>query len=113
MQAWGTPGGLELNITDPAARANSVTMILGGNVDTDRLRDVCSDQARLTLGVGLGEHEGRGFRIGHMGHLNPPMVLGTLGTVEAALTAIGAPTSSSVVAAAADVIARAMTSAAD
>jgi alanine-glyoxylate transaminase/serine-glyoxylate transaminase/serine-pyruvate transaminase len=77
------------------------------------LRDVCSDQARLTLGVGLGEHEGRGFRIGHMGHLNPPMVLGTLGTVEAALTAIGAPTSSSGVAAAADVIARAMTSAAD
>ena len=108
VEAWGAPGGLELNITDPSARANSVTMILGGTVDADRLRSVCAEQAGLTLGVGLGEHEGRGFRIGHMGHLNPPMVLGTLGTVEAALAAIGAPVTSSGVAAAAAVIGRAM-----
>ena len=79
------PGGLELNIADPAARSNAVTTILGGTVDTDRLRAVCQEQAGLTLGVGLGAHEGRAFRIGHMGHLNPPMVLGTLGTIEAAL----------------------------
>jgi alanine-glyoxylate transaminase/serine-glyoxylate transaminase/serine-pyruvate transaminase len=108
VEAWSTPGGLELNVTDPAARANSVTMILGGTVDTDRLRAVCFDQAGLTLGIGIGEHEGRGFRIGHMGHLNPPMVLGTLGTVEAALAAISAPTTSSGVAAAASLIGSAM-----
>ena len=66
---------------------------------------VCAEQAGLTLGVGLGEFEGGAFRIGHMGHLNPPMVLGTLGTVEAALAAIGAPTTSSGVAAAAAIIA--------
>ena len=108
VDAWSTPGGLELNITEPSARANSVTMILGGSVDADRLRALCFDQAGLTLGVGIGEHEGRGFRIGHMGHLNPPMVLGTLGTVESALAAIDAPTASSGVAAAAAVIGRAM-----
>jgi alanine-glyoxylate transaminase/serine-glyoxylate transaminase/serine-pyruvate transaminase len=111
VEAWSTPGGLELNVIDPSARANSVTMILGGSVDADRVREVCFNQAGLTLGVGIGEHEGRGFRIGHMGHLNPPMVLGTLGTVEAALAAIDAPTTSSGVAAAAAVIARAMSSA--
>jgi alanine-glyoxylate transaminase/serine-glyoxylate transaminase/serine-pyruvate transaminase len=108
VDAWSTPGGLELNITEPSARANSVTMILGGSVDADRLRALCFDQAGVTLGVGIGEHEGRGFRIGHMGHLNPPMVLGTLGTVESALAAIDAPTASSGVAAAAAVIGRAM-----
>jgi alanine-glyoxylate transaminase/serine-glyoxylate transaminase/serine-pyruvate transaminase len=108
VEAWSAPGGLELNITDPSARANSVTMILGGRIDADLLRTVCLGQAGLTLGVGLGEHEGRGFRIGHMGHLNPPMVLGTLGTIEAALAAIGAPTGSSGVAAAAGVVADAM-----
>jgi alanine-glyoxylate transaminase/serine-glyoxylate transaminase/serine-pyruvate transaminase len=85
-------------------------MILGGSVDADRLRALCFDQAGLTLGVGIGEHEGRGFRIGHMGHLKPPMVLGALGTVEAALAAIDAPTASSGVAAAAGVIGRAMRS---
>ncbi len=29
------------------------------------------------------------FRIGHMGHLNPPMVLGTLATIEAGLASLG------------------------
>jgi alanine-glyoxylate transaminase/serine-glyoxylate transaminase/serine-pyruvate transaminase len=39
-----------------------------------------------------------------MGHVNPPMLLGTLGTIEAALHALGAPTGASGVAAAATVI---------
>jgi alanine-glyoxylate transaminase / serine-glyoxylate transaminase / serine-pyruvate transaminase len=62
---------------------------------------VCEEHAGLTLGVGLGPFEGRAFRIGHMGHLNPPMVLGTLGTIEAALLATGSPIGGSGVAAAA------------
>jgi alanine-glyoxylate transaminase/serine-glyoxylate transaminase/serine-pyruvate transaminase len=48
------------------------------------------------------------FRIGHMGHVNPPMLLGTLGTIEAALSAMGAPMGTSGVAAAATVVATAM-----
>ena len=39
-----------------------------------------------------------------MGHLNPPMILGTLGTVEASLRSMGAQLGSSGVAAAAAVI---------
>ncbi len=99
--AWGSAGELELNVIDPAARSNGVTTILAGGIDPDRLREICLDQAGLTLGVGLGPFEGRAFRIGHMGHLNPPMVLGALGTVEAALTAMGASVGSSGVASAA------------
>ena len=109
IEAWATPGGLELNVTDPAARANSVTTVLTGSIDPARLRRVCEDQAGLTLGLGIGEeYESGAFRIGHMGHLSPPMVLGTLGTIEAALSAMGAPMGGSGVAAAAARIAAAM-----
>jgi alanine-glyoxylate transaminase / serine-glyoxylate transaminase / serine-pyruvate transaminase len=102
--AWSAPQGLDLNIVDPAARSNAVTTILTGTIDGDRLRAGASELG-LTLGVGIGEFDGRAFRIGHMGHLNPPMLLGTLGTVEAVLTAMGAPLRGSGVAAAAASIA--------
>ena len=49
-------------------------------------------QAGLTLGIGLsveGVDPDSLFRIGHMGHLNPPMLLGTLATIEAGLHALG------------------------
>jgi hypothetical protein len=36
------------------------------------------------------------FRIGHMGHLNPPMVLGALATIESGLTALGGACDSAV-----------------
>ena len=109
IETWAAPGGLELNVTDPAARANSVTTVLTGSIDPARLRQICEDQAGLTLGLGIGdEYQGGAFRIGHMGHLNPPMVLGTLATIEAALIAMGAPMGGSGAAAAAARIAAAM-----
>ena len=33
----------------------------------------------------------KAFRIAHMGHVNAPMVLGTLGVVETGLRALGIP----------------------
>lgn len=107
VDAWHTGGGLRCNVADPASRSHAVTAIRTGSVDADRLRAVCEDQAGLTLGLGIGARPGSQFRIGHMGHLNPPMLLGTLGTIEAALHALGAPVGASGVAAAADVIGRA------
>ena len=56
-----------------------------------RLRDLCEERAGLTLGIGLAPYEHLSFRIGHMGHVNPPMLLGTIGTIEAALIAMDAP----------------------
>jgi len=43
------------------------------------------------LGQGIGELHGKAFRIAHMGHVNAPMVLGTLAVVEFALAALGIP----------------------
>ena len=51
----------------------------------------CSPQLALVLGTGIGDLQGQAFRIAHMGHVNAPMILGTLGVVEVALTALKIP----------------------
>ena len=91
---WGASGAIGLNIADPARRSHAVTTIRVRPGDGDRLRAWCAETAGLTLGIALcppGEDPGSLFRIGHMGHLNPPMVLGTLATIEAGLAAVGIP----------------------
>ena len=105
VDAWSTDGGLEFNILDPKHRSDSTTTVLTGSVDADRLCLLCEEGAGLVPGKGIGDFAGHAFRIGHMGHMNPPMVLGTLGTVEAVLHAMNAPLGSSGVAQAAKVIA--------
>ncbi len=70
-----------------------VTCIKTSNGNGTKIRRWCEDIAGLTLGIGLGmAPEGspewhNAFRIGHMGHLNVPMVMGTLGTIDSALKA--------------------------
>lgn len=108
VDAWHTDGGLQCLITDPGARSHAVTTISTGTIDPDRLRSICEEEAGLTLGLGIGTPSTPRFRIGHMGHLNPPMLLGTLGTIEAALHALDAPVGGSGVAAAAGTIGAAM-----
>lgn len=100
VDAWSTPDGLSMNIIDPAHRSNATSTILAGSIDADELRIRAERDAGLTLGLGIGDPEHPRFRIGHMGHLNPPMLLGTLGTVEATLHAMDAPLGGSGVAAA-------------
>ena len=63
---------------------------------------MCEERAGLIVGLGIAGIEG--FRLAHMGHLNPPMILGAIGTIEAALHGSAAPMGSSGVAAAAATI---------
>ncbi len=109
VDAWGAEGGaLRLNIADPASRAHSVTTIHAAAAA--RLRRWCEDAAGLTLGIGLpgaGDAEPALFRIGHMGHLNPPMLLGALATIEAGLVACDVPHGTGAIDAAARTIAEA------
>lgn len=106
IDAWDTGDGtgLRCHVADPESRSHAVTTVWTGATDADRLRQVCESEAGLTLGLGIGAENGTQFRIGHMGHLNPPMLLGTIGTIEAALHALGAPVGGSGVAAAARVL---------
>lgn len=104
VEAWSGPDGIEFNIVDPRFRSNAVTTVLTGSISATDLRNRCSDGAGLTLGIGIGAMADNSFRIGHMGHLNPPSILGTLATVEAGLLAIKAPIGGSGVSAAAEVV---------
>jgi len=110
VDAWAAPDGLELNIIDPAARSNAVTTIRTGSIDARRLREVCEREAGVVLGLGIGAFGNEAFRIGHMGHLNPPMILGTLATIEAGLMAVHAPLGGSGIAAASAEIAKHLSS---
>ena len=98
IEAWGANGGdLKLNVSDPANRSRAVTCILTSNGNGTRIRQWCEETAGLTLGIGLGAAVPRSpewhnnFRIGHMGHLNVPMVMGMLGTIDSALKALEIP----------------------
>ncbi len=88
---WGEVAPIECNIMQEAARSDAVTTILTGAIDAQELRRICEDDLDVTLGLGLGMDATSTFRIGHMGHVNEPMILGTLGTIEMALSRMGVP----------------------
>ena len=79
------------NILNPAERSDAVTTILTPGFDPQRLREFAREQLGLILGSGIGELAGKAFRIAHMGYVNGPMILGTLGATEAALQALALP----------------------
>jgi len=101
--AWQAPGGVEFQITDPESRSDCVTTVRLTDVDPESIRASAEKQAGLILGLGIAGIPG--FRVAHMGHLNPPMILGTLGTIESVLAAHDVPMAGSGVAAASAVIA--------
>ncbi len=96
-EIWGADGPLKLNVAEPAHRSWAVTMLHLGGSDAARLRDWTDRAAGVTLGIALSQDDSSGpgpdasFRIGHMGHLNSHMVLGTLGAIDAGLKSIGIP----------------------
>ncbi len=92
VAVWSEGQALAFNISNPHERANSVTTVLWQREGGPRpLVDYAREKCGVVLGVGIGGLSGKAFRIAHMGHVNAPMVLGTLGVVEAGLAALGIP----------------------
>jgi alanine-glyoxylate transaminase / serine-glyoxylate transaminase / serine-pyruvate transaminase len=89
VDAWGADGsGIRLSVSDPRARAASVTAVTVPQADA--LRAWTAGECGVTLGIGLGAPDPSGaLRIAHMGHCNAAMVMGVLGAMEAGLTALG------------------------
>ncbi|MEM9351172.1 MAG: aminotransferase class V-fold PLP-dependent enzyme [Pseudomonadota bacterium] len=110
FETWGQGGPLELNVPDAAYRSNAVTSVRIGAPHGTALRDWTDEVAGLTLGIGLGmappgDPAWHGFfRVGHMGHVNAQMILGTLGAIEAGLVSLGIPHTTGGVSAAAQVV---------
>ena len=69
----------------PGRYSDSVTAILmPEGHDAEALRHTARHRFNVSLGGGLGRLGGRMFRIGHLGDLNEPMLLGALSAVEMA-----------------------------
>ena len=72
--------------------SNSVTTVMMPEGHTsDAMRKVALERFNLSLGGGLGPLMGKVFRIGHLGDLNEPMLLGCLATTELAMKTAGVP----------------------
>lgn len=86
VETWTEGGALAFNALMPAERSVSVTTVLiPEGLDGQAFRDEVRETFSVALGGGLGAMEGRAFRIGHLGSLNEPMILGCLAAVETAL----------------------------
>jgi len=92
VAAWSTEGAMELNALVPAERAESITTIrMSEGYDGKAFQGVLREKFNVAVGGGLGQLEGKAFRIGHMGDVNEPMILGTLASIEAAFQILGTP----------------------
>jgi alanine-glyoxylate transaminase/serine-glyoxylate transaminase/serine-pyruvate transaminase len=91
VATWAEGQVLSLNITEAGERANTVTTVAMNGHDPVALHRYCKEKCGVVLGTGIGELLGKGFRIAHMGHVNAPMILGTLGVIEVGLNALDIP----------------------
>jgi alanine-glyoxylate transaminase / serine-glyoxylate transaminase / serine-pyruvate transaminase len=88
---WAEGQALTFNVLEPAHRAASITNVLTGTVDPKTITAYMQTVCGVTLGSGIGDLSGKALRIAHMGHVNAPMVLGTLSALEMALQALQIP----------------------
>jgi alanine-glyoxylate transaminase / serine-glyoxylate transaminase / serine-pyruvate transaminase len=92
VRAWRQNDGPEIYAVDPRAQSDSITaVLLPEGYDADKTRQVCLDKFNVSLGGGLDRLRGRVLRIGHLGDLNEPMILGAIAAVEMALELTGVP----------------------
>lgn len=92
VRVWRQNNGPEIFAADPRVESDSITAVmLPEGHDANQLRKISFDRFSVSLGGGLDRLDGRVFRIGHMGDLNEPMILGALAAVEMSLGVLGVP----------------------
>lgn len=92
VRHWaGNGDGVQLFCQSPERASNSVTTVLvPEGVDADAVRRRAAG-FNVGLGSGLGRLGGKVFRVGHLGDLNEPMLLGALAAAEMAMRLEGVP----------------------
>jgi alanine-glyoxylate transaminase/serine-glyoxylate transaminase/serine-pyruvate transaminase len=101
MKVWG----LETQCLDPNAHSPALTGVrMPDGHDADVFRKVVLENFDMSLGTGLNKIKGKVFRIGHIGHFNDLMLMGTLSGVEMGLDLAKVPHRSGGVVAAMDVL---------
>ena len=88
VDAWG----LKLVAHSPELYSDSVSAIyVPEGFDSNALTDHAYAAYDVSFGVGLGQMNGKAFRIGHLGALTDVMVLSGLATAEMAMKDLGYP----------------------
>jgi alanine-glyoxylate transaminase/serine-glyoxylate transaminase/serine-pyruvate transaminase len=81
-KAWG----LEIVCQEPHDYSPALTAVMmPEGHDADAFRKVVLENFDMSLGTGLAKFKGKIFRIGHIGHFNDLMLMGTLAGVEMGL----------------------------
>jgi alanine-glyoxylate transaminase/serine-glyoxylate transaminase/serine-pyruvate transaminase len=97
--------GLETQCQDPHAHSPALTGVaMPEGHDADHFRKVVLENFDMSLGTGLNKIKGKVFRIGHIGHFNDLMLMGTLSGVEMGLDLAKVPHRSGGVLAAMEVL---------
>lgn len=101
VEAWG----LDVLSRKPADHSAALTaVVLPDGHDADNFRKIVLDTFDMSLGTGLAKLKGKVFRIGHLGHFNDLMLMGTLAGVEMGLALAKIPHRAGGVLAAMDVL---------
>ncbi|MFT4621126.1 MAG: alanine-glyoxylate transaminase/serine-glyoxylate transaminase/serine-pyruvate transaminase [Polaromonas sp.] len=88
VSAWG----LKMVAHSPDLYSDTVSAIyVPDGFDSNALVNHAFDAYGVSFGVGLGEMNGKAFRIGHLGMLTDVMVLSGLATIEMAMADLGYP----------------------
>jgi len=91
VEVWSQGQALGFVCQVPHARSVSVTSITVKGYQPEKIREVAREHYNVAIAGGLGPFSGRVFRIGHLGDLSAPMVLGALAGVQAALRELHVP----------------------
>ncbi|MBN0987774.1 L-aspartate--glyoxylate aminotransferase BhcA [Amphritea pacifica] len=88
VDAWG----LKLCAQSPELYSDTVSAIyVPDGFDSNQLTEHAFNAYGVSFGIGLGEMNGRAFRIGHLGSLTDVMVLSGLATIEMAMADLNYP----------------------
>lgn len=88
VEAWG----LKLVAQSPDLYSDTVSAIyVPDGFDSNELTQHAFDAYGVSFGIGLGEMNGKAFRIGHLGSLTDVMVLSGLATIEMAMADLSYP----------------------
>jgi alanine-glyoxylate transaminase/serine-glyoxylate transaminase/serine-pyruvate transaminase len=92
VRVWAGNNGPALYCLSPDRYSDSVTAVLmPEGFSGDALRKTIRERFNVSLGGGLGKLSGMIFRIGHIGDLNEPMLLGVLAAIEMGMRIEGVP----------------------
>ncbi len=99
--------GLDTQCQEQGAHSPVLTGVrMPDGHDSDAFRKVVLENFDMSLGTGLNKVKGKVFRIGHIGHFNDLMLMGTLSGVEMGLDLAHVPHRAGGVLAAMDVLKR-------